>query len=279
MTHIYQPIMIRTMLESPNYTASTEAIAKKFLNMDESQLNYYKSITKRWPHKTLVNVHKIAQYNKNQYTLLLDTVTREQKQRLIELCNLRLAEFIDKDPWIQKFRELDKKAISGSLRYDVFAKSKSTCLACGVNSMIRPLHVDHIIPASKGGRTELDNLQTLCSQCNLEKNNRDETDFLLEHKRLQFRRKDCKACHPKKPTLENNLAHAVYDQSKKSSPCFVYPNRHVDSFMQLRPAEKNLCISLAERMMYEMEQHNSIKNFDVRFDVPSNHYAIHVIPK
>ena len=31
------------------------------------------------------------------------------------------------------------------------------------------LHVDHIIPWSQGGETVIDNLQTLCSDCNLGK--------------------------------------------------------------------------------------------------------------
>jgi len=34
------------------------------------------------------------------------------------------------------------------------------------------LHVDHIVPFSKGGKTTLENLQTLCSQCNFGKSNR-----------------------------------------------------------------------------------------------------------
>ncbi|HJB68761.1 MAG TPA: HNH endonuclease [Candidatus Fournierella excrementigallinarum] len=31
------------------------------------------------------------------------------------------------------------------------------------------LEIDHIIPVSKGGRTEEDNLQTLCWKCNRSK--------------------------------------------------------------------------------------------------------------
>ncbi|MCL4507775.1 MAG: HNH endonuclease [Chloroflexi bacterium] len=33
------------------------------------------------------------------------------------------------------------------------------------------LHVDHILAWSKGGETVLENLQTLCSVCNLGKSN------------------------------------------------------------------------------------------------------------
>ena len=38
------------------------------------------------------------------------------------------------------------------------------------------LHVDHIKPVSKGGKTELSNLRTLCERCNLGKSDKFE-DF------------------------------------------------------------------------------------------------------
>jgi len=40
------------------------------------------------------------------------------------------------------------------------------CVGCG---LVRPLTKDHIIPKSKGGRTEPSNIQMLCRQCNEEK--------------------------------------------------------------------------------------------------------------
>ena len=48
MQHIYQPVMIKALLESKN-TATPEKIAKAFLERDRSQIDYYKEITKNMP--------------------------------------------------------------------------------------------------------------------------------------------------------------------------------------------------------------------------------------
>ena len=42
-----------------------------------------------------------------------------------------------------------------------------TCQICGSSAKdgVR-LEVDHIVPVSKGGKTEMSNLQTLCERCN-----------------------------------------------------------------------------------------------------------------
>ena len=39
------------------------------------------------------------------------------------------------------------------------------------------LHVDHIIPRSKGGKDEMTNYQTLCDICTIGKSNKDDTDL------------------------------------------------------------------------------------------------------
>jgi ATP adenylyltransferase len=46
MQHIYQPVMLKILLESKEYRASAEDIARQFLVNDEPQLQYYKYITK-----------------------------------------------------------------------------------------------------------------------------------------------------------------------------------------------------------------------------------------
>jgi hypothetical protein len=60
------------------------------------------------------------------------------------------------------------------LRWRILQRDRFTCCACGASPAITPgveLHVDHIVPWSKGGATTIGNLQTLCSACNLGKSN------------------------------------------------------------------------------------------------------------
>lgn len=60
------------------------------------------------------------------------------------------------------------------LRFKVMARDNFKCCLCGASPATDPnviLHIDHIKPWSKGGETTMDNLQTLCSKCNLGKSN------------------------------------------------------------------------------------------------------------
>ena len=63
---------------------------------------------------------------------------------------------------------------SKSLRFDVFKRDGYKCVICGRSPVTHSvdLHVDHIKPYSLGGETFLENLQTLCSDCNLGKSNK-----------------------------------------------------------------------------------------------------------
>lgn len=60
-----------------------------------------------------------------------------------------------------------RNMMSPTLRMDVLKRDGYRCRICGrsANDGAR-LEVDHIIPISKGGKTELSNLQTLCWDCN-----------------------------------------------------------------------------------------------------------------
>lgn len=64
------------------------------------------------------------------------------------------------------------RVISDKLRYQVLKRDNFKCCACGASPAKDPsveLHIDHIVPCSKGGETKFSNLQTLCSKCNIGK--------------------------------------------------------------------------------------------------------------
>ncbi len=67
-------------------------------------------------------------------------------------------------------RQYQRSLMTPSLRYDIMKRDNFCCVLCGAsaNDGVK-LHVDHILPVSKGGLTEESNLRTLCEDCNLGK--------------------------------------------------------------------------------------------------------------
>lgn len=70
--------------------------------------------------------------------------------------------------------KIQRSAMTNDLREAIKQRDNYTCCICGNSVLKEPnllLEVDHIIPVSKGGVTEADNLQTLCWRCNRNKGN------------------------------------------------------------------------------------------------------------
>ena len=71
-----------------------------------------------------------------------------------------------------KPKHMTSRNINTRLRFKTLQRDNFKCCACGASPAKDPsveLHVDHIVPWSKGGETVINNLQTLCSKCNLGK--------------------------------------------------------------------------------------------------------------
>ena len=65
---------------------------------------------------------------------------------------------------------VERARMTDSLRYDVMKRDGFRCQICGATQADGvKLHVDHIRPVSKGGKTVMSNLRTLCDRCNLGK--------------------------------------------------------------------------------------------------------------
>jgi len=65
------------------------------------------------------------------------------------------------------FKEFKKNQISDKKRFQVFKRDHFTCQYCGRSAKDGAiLEIDHIIPKSKGGTDDIDNLITACRECN-----------------------------------------------------------------------------------------------------------------
>ena len=61
-------------------------------------------------------------------------------------------------------------------RFRVMKRDGFKCVLCGSSPATQvgcELHIDHIVPWSKGGETVEGNLRTLCSSCNLGRSNKE----------------------------------------------------------------------------------------------------------
>ena len=71
----------------------------------------------------------------------------------------------------------ERRDIPLSLRYKVLVRDRFRCVLCGRSPAANPgleLHIDHRVAFSRGGKTVIENLRSLCKDCNLGKGARDE---------------------------------------------------------------------------------------------------------
>jgi hypothetical protein len=65
------------------------------------------------------------------------------------------------------------------VQFRVLKRENQVCRSCGMPVADDDIHFDHIIPWSKGGPTEENNIQLLCGTCNRKKSDKFEGEFLI----------------------------------------------------------------------------------------------------
>ena len=99
MTHIYQPVMIKVMLENGG-KATVDQIAASILSYDQSQLEYYGLRTKNMVGRVLTKNSVVEPIKSGQkitgYKLTTDDLTEAQTASLVRLCEERIDGYINK---------------------------------------------------------------------------------------------------------------------------------------------------------------------------------------
>lgn len=289
MSHIYQPVMLRTLLESEGVASVTE-IAKNLLINDQSQIEYYEKIVPKMVGRVLLN-HGIVSKNGRYFSLNdYEKLSAEERAELIAICQQKLEEYIARrGDRIFHHRRQSAGYISGTLRYEVLKRAQFHCELCGISADRKALEVDHIVPRSRGGGDELDNLQALCYSCNAMKRDRDDTDFRQTRASYEQHDTDCSFCTmtSDRVILQNRLAYAVRDGFPVTPMhTLVIPKRHVADYFSLSRPELNACDDLVRQVRQDIQGRDAaVSGFNIGMNAGAAagqtifHCHIHTIPR
>ncbi|MDA7550338.1 HIT domain-containing protein [Rhodobacteraceae bacterium] len=293
MSHIYQPVMLRVLLEN-NGEASVDKIASALLSYDESQIDYYGLRTKRMVGKVLTNNGVVEPIKAGRatkgYKLNSEPITEAQRDALIAQCDKSIQDYLNKrGEGIWHHRASDSGYVSGSTRYNVLKRAKYRCELCGAHETQMALHVDHIVPRSRGGPDDLSNFQALCQTCNSNKRAEDDTDFRGILESYKERDSDCLFCNDCAGRVidENELCFAIRDSFPVTElHTLIIPKRHVADYFELYQPEHNAIQELLSKHRQDIsDQDPSVTGFNVGINAGRSagqtifHVHVHLIPR
>lgn len=102
---------------------------------------------------------KRASFNENEIEDILTRLSHKHNGR-----------YLDDGIWGAICR-VERGRVSNKMRFEIYRRDGNRCRKCGKRGNGHNLEIDHIFPISKGGKSEYNNLQTLCRECNLKKSN------------------------------------------------------------------------------------------------------------
>ena len=291
MSHIYQPVMILTLLEKTG-RCHQEDIAKAILAHDPSQIEYYTNITNNMVGKVLRGRSIVEKDKKSKDYALngYETLTVEDIKTLKQLCLDKIDEFNDargSDVW--EHRKKSKGYVSGTTRYEVLKNAKYRCELCGISADVKALEVDHIVPRNNGGSDDIINFQALCYSCNAAKRDRDDTDLRGVSDSYEYRDDGCLFCtiDPARIIDENELAYVIEDGFPVTvGHRLVIPKRHAADYFHLVQPELNAINQLLTKHKALIEQEDStVSGFNIGMNCGEDagqtvfHCHIHLIPR
>lgn len=131
--------------------------------------------------KSLISLYKET-FEKNNYNLIKDKLIIFQNYEKPTRVKINFTKNNKSNKKQRKDNHETSRNIPAKLRLKLLNESARwveseqkyipACKFCGKTALETTLHIDHIIPYSKGGETIEDNLQVLCEECNEQKNNK-----------------------------------------------------------------------------------------------------------
>lgn len=287
LSHIYQPLLIKTLVDTGG-SATIRQLAITFLSHDESQILYYEKRLKEMPVRVLKN-HGVIDKEGDLVSLTATKLSFQQKAEIRKICEEKMQQYmVSRGLTIWDYRLLDENPIPDLTRYKVFQEAKGRCALCGATKNERPLDIDHIIPRSKGGKTEYVNLQVLCSKCNRSKRDTDSTDFrnipgMTFDETCAF----CNYARGDGKIIENEHAFARIDKYPVTNGhTLLIPKRHFADYFEITRFEQdaiNDLLRIRRKELIEADSKIEGFNFGVNSGMVAGqtipHCHVHLIPR
>ena len=140
-------------------------------------LKYEKDLfvdSQKYPKTTLsilVKLHRVDRNDRCFETKRKWFYEKDIESIIDRLNNKSGSYYRDEEIW-KSICRVERGKVSNRLRFAIYARDGYRCKKCGARDRGDNLEIDHIIPISKGGKSNPDNLQTLCWKCNKAKGNR-----------------------------------------------------------------------------------------------------------
>lgn len=134
MSHIYQPVMLLTLLKHDGQCSETD-IAKAISVHDPTQIEYYEAITRNMVGRVLTR-HGVVKREGTQFSLLsAQTLTKDQRAVLRRLLEAKLDQYVAmRGERIWQHRKLALGDISGTVKYEVLRRASLCCELCGISN-------------------------------------------------------------------------------------------------------------------------------------------------
>ena len=293
MSHIYQPVMLKVLLENGGH-ASVEEIARALLSHDQSQVEYYSIRTKTMVGQVLTKNGVVAPIKDGTkitgYRLNQESLTNSERASLSAICDTKLDDFTkSRGDAIWSHRGAEREYLPGSIRYQVLKRAKYRCELCGAPEGQAALQVDHIIPKARGGADDLTNFQALCSTCNANKRDTDDTDFRGVAETYNDREVGCIFCElgAGRIIAENELCIAIEDGFPVTQHhTLIIPKRHIADYFDLYQPERNAIEAMLHVQRQRiLEQDPKVTGFNVGINAGQCagqtlfHVHVHLIPR
>lgn len=135
-----------------------------------------------------IRLKRYANYNRATHQVsyttersLATSLTKKECKNLLRKCTKKLKEYtpVEEDAKTEGPKNLEeakedvlvkktkRRPFTQAERMQVYTRDRGICGICGAFVPPNELTIDHVIPISKGGTYELNNLQCCCRRCNL----------------------------------------------------------------------------------------------------------------